>query len=194
MRREDAEPGQRRVEELAAKKARRQTSSARWNVNTVIFSYAVLATVILLRLEGIATQIVAAVAVSGLTTTWLIGLIRGKRLYQRIYDQELDELREAHQAERDEALTKCPLTQRETVILSHIASGYINKEIAFMLGISPQTTKNHVSNILRKLDVSDRTRAVVLAMQHGWVSPNGKDNGATSRLVENSPSQYSSRV
>ena len=187
MIREGAEPGQRRVEELAAKKARQQASSARWNVNTVIFSYAILATVILLRLEGVSTQIVAAVAVSGLAMTWLTGLIRNKRLYKRLYDQELDELQEAHQAERDEALTKCPLTPRETAILNHIASGYINKEIAFMLGISQQTIKNHVSNILRKLDVNDRTHAVVLAMQHGWVSPNGTSNGATPRPGENSP-------
>ena len=56
-----------------------------------------------------------------------------------------------------------------------------------MLGISEQTIKNHVYNIMRKLDVNDRTRAVVLAMQHGWVSPNDKSNEATPRLGESSP-------
>ena len=62
-----------------------------------------------------------------------------------------------------------PLTTRETVILNYIAHGYINKEIGYMLGISHQTVKNHVTNILLKLNVTDRTRAVVLAIQNGWI-------------------------
>ncbi len=63
-----------------------------------------------------------------------------------------------------------PLTRREIQILSYIANGNTNKGIADMLGISEQTTKNHVSAILRKLNVNDRAHAVALAVSNQWVT------------------------
>ena len=63
-----------------------------------------------------------------------------------------------------------PLTSRETQILSYIANGNSNKQIANILQISEQTIKNHVSNILRKLNANDRAHAVVLAIRYGWIS------------------------
>ncbi len=62
-----------------------------------------------------------------------------------------------------------PLTSRETQILNYIAEGNSNKQIAYILEISEQTIKNHVSNILRKLNANDRAHAVVLAIRHGWI-------------------------
>ncbi|MFC2067764.1 LuxR C-terminal-related transcriptional regulator [Chloroflexota bacterium] len=63
-----------------------------------------------------------------------------------------------------------PLTPRETQILSYIAEGNSNKQIAHILLISEQTIKNHVSSILRKLNANDRAHAVVLAIRRGWIS------------------------
>ena len=63
-----------------------------------------------------------------------------------------------------------PLTPRETQILSYIADGNSNKQIARVLQISEQTIKNHVSSILRKLNANDRAHAVVLAIRYGWIS------------------------
>jgi two-component system, NarL family, response regulator DegU len=63
-----------------------------------------------------------------------------------------------------------PLTTRETQILSYVANGNTNKQIASVLQISEQTIKNHVSAILRKLNANDRAHAVVLAIRHGWIS------------------------
>ena len=63
-----------------------------------------------------------------------------------------------------------PLTIRETQILSHIAEGNSNKQIGYILQISEQTIKNHVSSIMRKLNANDRAHAVVLAIRHGWIS------------------------
>jgi two-component system response regulator DegU len=62
-----------------------------------------------------------------------------------------------------------PLTYRETQILSYIAQGNSNKQIAHILEISEQTIKNHVSSILRKLNANDRAHAVALAMRNGWI-------------------------
>jgi DNA-binding NarL/FixJ family response regulator len=60
-----------------------------------------------------------------------------------------------------------PLTERETHVLRLIASGYSNREIAVALAISEGTIKNHVSSILAKLGVRDRTRAVLKGLESG---------------------------
>jgi len=73
-----------------------------------------------------------------------------------------------------------PLTKRETQILTYVAEGNSNKEIARILEISEQTIKNHVSAILRKLNANDRAHAVALALHSGWISPEAKPR----RLLE----------
>ena len=65
-----------------------------------------------------------------------------------------------------------PLSKREMEVLSCIVRGMSNKEIALLLGISHQTVKNHVTAILRKFGVEDRTQAVVYALKRGWVQLN----------------------
>ncbi|HXS21301.1 MAG TPA: response regulator transcription factor [Steroidobacteraceae bacterium] len=60
-----------------------------------------------------------------------------------------------------------PLTERETHVLRLLASGYSNREIASALVVSVGTVKNHVSSILGKLGVRDRTRAVLKGLQTG---------------------------
>jgi DNA-binding NarL/FixJ family response regulator len=68
-----------------------------------------------------------------------------------------------------------PLSTREMEVLECVTRGMSNKEIANSLEISHQTVKNHVTAILRKLNVDDRTQAAVYALRRGWV-----------RLYENS--------
>ena len=62
-----------------------------------------------------------------------------------------------------------PLSDREMEVLQCVVRGMSNKEIAGLLGISHQTVKNHVTAILRKFGVEDRTQAVVYALKRGWV-------------------------
>ena len=62
-----------------------------------------------------------------------------------------------------------PLSTREMEILKCITRGQSNKEIAKLLGISRQTVKNHMTSILRKLAVNDRTQAAVYALRRGWI-------------------------
>ena len=61
------------------------------------------------------------------------------------------------------------LTKREIEILAQVASGMFNKEIAINLDISERTVKNHISNIFKKIDVSDRTQAAVFAIRNNIV-------------------------
>lgn len=63
-----------------------------------------------------------------------------------------------------------PLTVRELEVLRLLAGGYANREIAAALHLAPGTVKNHVSSVLLKLGVRDRTRAVLRALQHGLLS------------------------
>jgi len=62
-----------------------------------------------------------------------------------------------------------PLSAREMSILNLIARGMSNKEAAAELGISYQTVKNHMTSILRKLAVNDRTQAAIYALRRGWI-------------------------
>jgi DNA-binding NarL/FixJ family response regulator len=62
-----------------------------------------------------------------------------------------------------------PLSAREVEILDHIARGHSNKSIAQSLNISDQTVKNHITSVLRKLAVNDRTQAVIYALRHNWI-------------------------
>lgn len=61
------------------------------------------------------------------------------------------------------------LTKRECQVLQLLTDGKSNRAIAETLYISEKTVKNHVSNILQKLNVNDRTQAVVTAIKNGWV-------------------------
>jgi DNA-binding NarL/FixJ family response regulator len=65
-----------------------------------------------------------------------------------------------------------PLSLREMEVLTSVVEGRSNKEIAGCLGISQQTVKNHITAILRKFGVEDRTQAVVYALKKGWVQLN----------------------
>ncbi len=66
---------------------------------------------------------------------------------------------------------RTPLTERELEVLALIARGMANKLIALELGVAEHTVKTHVSNILGKLGVSDRTQAALWAVREGLVEP-----------------------
>ncbi len=62
------------------------------------------------------------------------------------------------------------LTNREIEVLQLMSEGNSNKSIGEKLYISEKTVKNHVSSILQKMDVQDRTQAVIMAVKNGWVN------------------------
>jgi DNA-binding NarL/FixJ family response regulator len=70
------------------------------------------------------------------------------------------------------------LTDREREVLSLVAAGLSNDEIARQLFVSPLTAKTHVSRILTKLDARDRAQLVVLAYESGLVTPGSAGDGS----------------
>lgn len=92
------------------------------------------------------------------------------------YDGPIErEMREIKQAGllAEEAVvgpTYTPLSPRELEVLRLIAQGCGNKDIAGALSISDQTVKNHITAILRKLSVNDRTAAAIYALKRGWIT------------------------
>ncbi len=81
----------------------------------------------------------------------------------------LKQFRDLAAMEQEDESLFAPLTSREIEILDCIARGMSNKEIARSLLISDQTVKNHITSILRKLAVNDRTQAVIYALRRGWI-------------------------
>ncbi|MCP4193090.1 MAG: response regulator transcription factor [Planctomycetaceae bacterium] len=81
----------------------------------------------------------------------------------------LEKVRRSMARRREGVGEDVPLTNRETQVLRHIALGLSNREIASSLSISVETVKEHVQNILRKINASDRTQAAVWAVKKGLV-------------------------
>ncbi len=79
------------------------------------------------------------------------------------------ELKERMQRSSSSSNTEI-LTRREIDVLKLLAEGLFNKEIAYRLSISEKTVKNHVSNIFKKISVSDRTQAAVYAIKNNFVN------------------------
>lgn len=96
--------------------------------------------------------------------------IAGNIFNRRELDQWIDDQMEGARGSYSEPGSPFhPLSDREMEVLSCVVRGMSNKEIASLLGISHQTVKNHVTSILRKFGVEDRTQAVVYALKRGWI-------------------------
>ena len=82
-------------------------------------------------------------------------------------DSRLSEIKARLATRLDPVADDVPLTKREYQVLRHLAYGLSNREIGRSLNISIETVKEHVQNILRKLDAADRTEAAVWAVKRG---------------------------
>jgi DNA-binding NarL/FixJ family response regulator len=108
--------------------------------------------------------------VKGCTRQELVAAIERAAAGEELDDSSLlKQVSVAMGRQRPKGEENSPLTNREHQTLRHIALGLSNKEIARSLGISVETVKEHVQNLMRKLDVSDRTEAAVWAVRRGLV-------------------------
>jgi DNA-binding NarL/FixJ family response regulator len=104
---------------------------------------------------------------------------RGYLLKDMLRKELLETIRAVHAGQRRvssevaagiaEHATDDTLTPRETEVLRLIAGGNANKEIATQLGLTEETVKSHVKNILPKLGANDRTHAVTIALKRGII-------------------------
>ncbi len=86
-----------------------------------------------------------------------------------VTERVLRQFRELSATQVGEEPLFIPLSTREVEVLDFIAHGRSNKAIARELGISDQTVKNHITSILRKLAVNDRTQAVIYGLRNNWI-------------------------
>ena len=173
------EPSGKRAMELLHKRAKDRAMSLRWNLNGLMFIYALLIIIITLVIQNISGLFIALVAVAGLLLIWIFSSLQVRRLEKQFYQQEIHDYAELLSAEPEnnsiggtlipERPTESSLTPRELEIITHMASGKRNKEIACKLSLSENTIKNHISNIFNKLEIYDRTTVVLLAIRYGWI-------------------------
>jgi DNA-binding NarL/FixJ family response regulator len=96
-------------------------------------------------------------------------LARGERFLQPAVTRRVLKGLEAIPAEFEAFERPDPLTEREVEVLRLMAGGYSNRELAEALGVAEGTVKNHISSILLKMGVRDRTRAVLKGLAEGII-------------------------
>ena len=92
------------MERTAAQKAKARARAVSWDLDVAIFLFAVLIIIIILLFQEIGIEVVAPVAIFGLTMVWLVGWRRGKKLYRRFYDEELVKLEQGSKKFVDETV------------------------------------------------------------------------------------------
>ncbi len=90
------------LEQAAAQRAKIKARAARWDLDVAVFLFLVLIIVIILLFQDIGIEVVAPLAVFGLSMVWLVGWQRGKTLYQRFYEEEMFRLEQEKRATAEE--------------------------------------------------------------------------------------------
>ena len=177
------DPSNTQIQRLLRQRARERAAPLMWNINSLILTFITFTTVIILSLKEVDFSIIALAVILGMGSLWIFSRIQVRKLENKFFEEEMRNYAELSSDEppskSDEAETsslvspvESPLTSRELDILGQMAKGRTNKEIAHALQISAQTVKNHTAHIYWKLDVNDRTSAVLVAMSRGWVEGN----------------------
>jgi hypothetical protein len=92
------------MEQTAAQRARDRAKAGMWGLDIAVFLFAVLIIVIILLFQEAGIEIVAPIAIFGLAMVWFLGWRRGRKLYQRFYDEEIAELGKGLQEAASETL------------------------------------------------------------------------------------------
>jgi ATP/maltotriose-dependent transcriptional regulator MalT len=169
------------IKELLLRRAKERGASLKWNANSLILAYTILALTIILAFRSVNIAVIALVAVSGLAIIWGFSYQQAKRIERDFLKNEIRDYLELLASRTRETpkeiapapvalpVVESPLTDRELQVIQLLGEGRSNKETAATLHISDQTVKNHISHIFAKLGVNDRTSAVLMAISNGWI-------------------------
>jgi len=91
-----------------------------------------------------------------------------------VFPEALRALVERFGPDPNNRVARARLTEREQEVLRHVAAGFTNAEIAGLLYLGVETVKTHVGNVLAKLGARDRTQAVIIAYESGFVRPDAR--------------------
>jgi ATP/maltotriose-dependent transcriptional regulator MalT len=177
---DEAYPDNLEVLNMLRQRAKKKGRALTWNRNSLLASYAVLTATIVVALRVQNELVIAPTAVFGLVLIWAFNSLHAKKVEADNLENEIDDYQEllsklqripeqAEPASPDVRVVASPLSGREVEVLNEIASGKSNKQAAVDLFISEQTVKNHIKHIFTKLEVGDRTSAILLAVRNGWV-------------------------
>jgi DNA-binding CsgD family transcriptional regulator len=173
------DPSREIIKALLLQKAGDKAISLRWNKYSLLFIFSTLLVVLILVFNNVNLTIVSIVAALGLAAFWIFATWQGKNLEKRFFEQEKTYYEALFPEDRSKTLEMdissnqaSPLSKREMEVMKHIVQGNTNKQIAQELDITDQTVKNHITNILKKMNVSDRTSAAVMALHRGWIRHN----------------------
>lgn len=162
------------LKQLMLQSEKESLLSTRLNMAAIILSYSIINVILLLESVELSIIAAACVAMIGLAILIFISYYREMKVHKRTV-RNLDALLTPEDLSQkgNLAIEALPagnllLTPRELEILSHVAHGQTDKAIAAMLGVSSYTIKNHLRKIFQKLEVDDRTSAVLLAVRYGW--------------------------
>jgi DNA-binding NarL/FixJ family response regulator len=162
------------LKQLMLQSEKESLLSTRLNMAAIILSYSIINVILLLESVELSIIAAACVAMIGLAILIFISYYREMKIHKRTV-RNLDALLTPEDLSQkgNLAIEALPagnllLTTRELEILSHVAHGQTDKAIAAMLGVSSYTIKNHLRKIFQKLEVDDRTSAVLLAVRYGW--------------------------
>ena len=187
----EVKSGNREIAAMLRRRARQTAKSLTWNTNGLILAFFALASTVIAALNSEYLVLVALVALAGLAILWAYSAWRARRVETESFEEETRivaaMLSGQHQdddgAIDDRALltsARSTLSGREVQVLQEAARGKSNKEIATALDITQQTVKNHFSHVFRKLNVTDRTMAVMIARENGWLDSETGDAGTAS--------------
>jgi hypothetical protein len=103
------------IKRVALTRAREKARTARWDLDVAVFLFIVLILVVILLFQDFGIEIVAPIAIFGLSMVWLIGWRRGQRLYQIFYDEEIARLTQERVLQQDQELKTLEATIEEKV-------------------------------------------------------------------------------
>jgi DNA-binding CsgD family transcriptional regulator len=163
------------IRKMIEQAAKERGLSMRLNAGLIILAYFLINSIIFLVMFHSNILSILFLSIAGLAALIFLSYYRERMLNKRQNEFMTMALISLNSPENEDSglekqnTSKIPLTARELEILSFVAIGGTDKLVAARLGLSESTVKNHLRSVYTKLEVNDRTSAVLLALRFGWL-------------------------